>query len=213
MKYNADILSSFSTWVSSEWTESISNPCNARLSYTKDIHKMYICMMSNAYSQTYRNMLQSNNILLFTSYTLAGHMYYPASLLQCYSTPYIFVTKLHNHNRDDQLCCKSLWFTVDLLSHPFLRWTALTRSTNYFALILMAHGWCYTAVSPVHRWWGYNSLTLSHRYCQPSLIPVKYKSSLTESKSLPISQNQYYGCWWPGDVRSQVISKHDIDLR
>ena len=31
-------------------------------------------------------------------------------------------------------------------------------------------------------------------------------------KNLPILHSQYYGCWCPGDVRSQGISSHGIDL-
>ena len=27
-----------------------------------------------------------------------------------------------------------------------------------------------------------------------------------------LSHNQCHGCWWPGDIRSQVINSHDIDL-
>ena len=29
-------------------------------------------------------------------------------------------------------------------------------------------------------------------------------------QGLPILHNQYHGCWWPGDARSQGISNHDI---
>ena len=35
---------------------------------------------------------------------------------------------------------------------------------------------------------------------------------LEQDKNLPILHNQYHGCWCPGDVRSQGISSHDIDL-
>ena len=33
-----------------------------------------------------------------------------------------------------------------------------------------------------------------------------------KNKNLPILRTQYHGCWCPGDVRSQGISSHDIDL-
>ena len=33
-----------------------------------------------------------------------------------------------------------------------------------------------------------------------------------DAKDLPILRRQYHGCWWPGDIRSQVISSHGIDL-
>ena len=35
---------------------------------------------------------------------------------------------------------------------------------------------------------------------------------LKQEKDLSILYNQYHGCWCPGDVRSQGISSHDIDL-
>ena len=36
--------------------------------------------------------------------------------------------------------------------------------------------------------------------------------SLTELSALCILHSQYHGCWCHGDVRSQGISSHDIDL-
>ena len=42
-----------------------------------------------------------------------------------------------------------------------------------------------------------------HRYLKP--FPKK-------DQDLHIPQSQYHGCWCPGDVRSQGISSHDIDL-
>ena len=38
-------------------------------------------------------------------------------------------------------------------------------------------------------------------------------SFLMKDKNLPtVSYSQYHGCWWPGDMRSQNISSHSIDL-
>ena len=28
---------------------------------------------------------------------------------------------------------------------------------------------------------------------------------------IPVQHNQYHGCWWPGSLRRQDISTHDID--
>ena len=33
-----------------------------------------------------------------------------------------------------------------------------------------------------------------------------------QDKDLPTLHDQYHGCWWPGDARSQGISNHDFDL-
>ena len=41
---------------------------------------------------------------------------------------------------------------------------------------------------------------------------TQLKFLLEQDKDLPILQNQYHGCWCPGDARSQGISNHDIDL-
>ena len=30
-------------------------------------------------------------------------------------------------------------------------------------------------------------------------------------KNLPVLDNQYHGCWCPGDTSSQAISTHDIN--
>ena len=38
------------------------------------------------------------------------------------------------------------------------------------------------------------------------------KSSLLNDKKLVILHSQYHGCWWPGEARSQGISRHGIDL-
>ena len=38
------------------------------------------------------------------------------------------------------------------------------------------------------------------------------KSFPMEDKDMIILYNQYHGCWWPGDTRSQGISRHGIDL-
>ena len=38
------------------------------------------------------------------------------------------------------------------------------------------------------------------------------QSLLTEDKTSPIQPNQYHGCWWTGDARSQGISGYSIDL-
>ena len=38
------------------------------------------------------------------------------------------------------------------------------------------------------------------------------KSFLKYDQDLHILHSQYHGCWCPGDVRSQGISSHDIDL-
>ena len=37
------------------------------------------------------------------------------------------------------------------------------------------------------------------------------KSFLLDDKELFIPHNQYHGCWWPGNIRSQGISNHGID--
>ena len=37
------------------------------------------------------------------------------------------------------------------------------------------------------------------------------KAFLKLDKDLPILRSQYYGCWCPGDARSQDISSYDID--
>ena len=33
-----------------------------------------------------------------------------------------------------------------------------------------------------------------------------------DGEDLLIQQNQYHGCWWPGDARSHAINSHDIGL-
>ena len=38
------------------------------------------------------------------------------------------------------------------------------------------------------------------------------KSILVKANDLFILHNQYLGCWWPGDIKSQGISSHGIDL-
>ena len=38
------------------------------------------------------------------------------------------------------------------------------------------------------------------------------KSFLMEERNTFIQHNQYHGCWWPGDIRSQGIRSHGIDL-
>ena len=41
---------------------------------------------------------------------------------------------------------------------------------------------------------------------------MQLKSYPKESKGLFILHIQYHGCWWPGDVRSQGIGSHNIEL-
>ena len=41
---------------------------------------------------------------------------------------------------------------------------------------------------------------------------VLWRLDFKTKKKHPISLSQYYGCWWPGDTRSQGINSHCIDL-
>ena len=40
-------------------------------------------------------------------------------------------------------------------------------------------------------------------------IRPKYKDPAILHNNI---HSQHYGCWWPGDPRSQGISSHDLDL-
>ena len=61
--------------------------------------------------------------------------------------------------------------------------------------------------------WQYciiSSLILYHPMLLKHLRLLRF--SLKQEKNICISHNQYHGCWWPGNVRSQGISSHGIDL-
>ena len=94
-------------------------------------------------------------------------------------------------------------------------------------LVLTAWAWYMTHNRLVIRcWMWFHCLTLyvlnfsegTKTYicilCHPStLIWHRYlKSFLKYDQDLYILHSQYHGCWCPGDVRSQGISSHDIDL-
>ena len=54
---------------------------------------------------------------------------------------------------------------------------------------------------------------LSYFFCFPILQLCRLlKSLLIEDKHLFILLSQYPSCWWPGDARSQGISRYSIDI-
>ena len=75
-----------------------------------------------------------------------------------------------------------------------------------------------------HSWWNYEPWTMHQPLAlvgKPqntfTFLPLIYVEMvvefiLMENTHSNVRRSQYYFCWWPGDVRNQVISRHGIDI-
>ena len=93
-----------------------------------------------------------------------------------------------------------------ILDLALLMYMILTLQQQYILSVL--HSQYYVCWCTVHQTTGIDPQSLNI----PSLASEELKSFIMEDNDLFTIQNQYHGCWCPGDTRSQGISSHGIDL-
>ena len=92
-------------------------------------------------------------------------------------------------------CQAIIWTNTGLLSIGPL-------GTNFSEILIKIENFSFKEIASKissAKWWPFCPRGDDHIYPQGG-------------PNLAFSQGQYHSCWWPGDVRSQVISRHGIDL-
>ena len=117
-----------------------------------------------------------------------------------------------NHGYTHQCCCYSrrsgnasidiLWnsrwvFTPLIITHLIedVKW-----HLSYVALLWIRNIEMYLQL-----------ISFLHTVLSQVVQILPHVSFLMWDRNLPIRQSQYYGCWCPGDVRSQGVSAHNIN--
>ena len=103
------------------------------------------------------------------------------------------------------------WITWDIFVVEILELLLLCCGTLQYSSVYMLISF---TLCMLNYFWGNrdNILIFYHLSTWMTQVINKTFGMDRESKDLSILQSQYYGCWWPGNPRSQGISSNGVDL-